>query len=84
MTTFTLHGAEDLVLLHHLAAYGLADILDTASPVTDLRLTWQAGRPAVSGTGLAPAIVENTVQPRRRWLLPPQLAACIVAVSSLC
>jgi CRISPR-associated protein Csb3 len=72
MTTFTLHGAEDLVLLHHLAAYGLADILDTASLVTDLRLTWQAGRPVVSGTGLAPAIVEDAVRAhlagRRTWV----------------
>lgn len=69
MSTFVLGGADPTVLLHHLAFYGLADILDTAG--TDVTLTWQDDRPVLSGEGLdrdaVDAAVRAHVDGRRVW-----------------
>jgi CRISPR-associated protein Csb3 len=71
MNTFVMRGADQSVLLHHVAFYGLADILDTAG-VTGLRLTWDGTRPVISGDQLTPGIVEDAVRAhvegRRSWV----------------
>jgi CRISPR-associated protein Csb3 len=70
MSTFVMRGADPHVLLHHMAFYGLADILDGAG-VEDVRLVWDGGRPTISGKDLSPQIVDEAVREhvtgRRSW-----------------
>lgn len=89
MSTFTLSGADQNVLLYHLALYGLADILDDRG-IPDVGLSWSAGRPTVHGDGLTPELVDDAVRrhidarriwtelqfgPDRRGLMSPRLSA---------
>lgn len=71
MTTFMLRGADPSVLLHHMAFYGLADILETAG-VEDALLVWDDGWPVLAGEKLSPERVEDAVRDhilgRRHWV----------------
>ncbi|MGD9990521.1 hypothetical protein [Pseudonocardia sp.] len=71
MNTFVMASADDHVLLHHLAFYGLADILDTAGAAS-VRLTWDATRPTLTADALDENIIEqavrNHITARRRWV----------------
>jgi len=72
MSTFVMGGADPNVLLHHLAFYGLADILDTAG-VPDLLLSWDDhGQAVLSGDQLGDERVEDAVRAhldgRRSWV----------------
>lgn len=89
MNTFTMAGADPTVLLHHLAFYGLADILDDHG-VSDVRLGWDTGLPTIHGGGLTPELVDDAVRrhvhgrrawtertfgPDRRGLMSPRVSA---------
>ncbi|MCT2587562.1 hypothetical protein [Actinophytocola gossypii] len=71
MTTFVLTGADPLVLVHHLAFYGLADIL-AEDGIGDLRLHWNADRPVLTGTRLDDNRVDQAIRThlanRRTWV----------------
>ncbi|GLY70722.1 hypothetical protein [Amycolatopsis taiwanensis] len=71
MNTFVMAGADQNVLLHHMAFYGLADILDTAG-ITGITLAWDGARPVISADHLDPETVEETVRAhierRRPWV----------------
>lgn len=71
---FVMGGADPDVLLHHLAFYGLADILD-GSGVEDVRLAWDGSSPAIVGKGLSPQLVDDAmrahVEGRRTWVERP-------------
>jgi CRISPR-associated protein Csb3 len=88
MNTFAMSGADPYVLLHHLAFYGLADILD-CSGVTGVRLAWAGPHPVIHGDGLNSRVVDETVRahiegrqawvektsgPERRGLMSPRLS----------
>ncbi|GAA1232748.1 hypothetical protein GCM10009676_15010 [Prauserella halophila] len=70
MTRFVMAGADQEVLLHHMAFYGLGDILEEAD--VDVLLTWEDGRPVLLGEGLEPDVIENAVRAhvegRREWV----------------
>jgi CRISPR-associated protein Csb3 len=70
MNTFVMAGADQRVLLHHLASYGLADILHTTG-VTGLTLTWHNGYPTITADELDSEIVDKTVRThiegRKTW-----------------
>lgn len=87
MKRFQMAGADVTVLLHHLAFYGLADILDGAG-VADVRLVWAGELPEIAGTDLNPELVDQAVRahvdgrrswtalafgPERRGLMSPRL-----------
>ncbi|MFP5023508.1 hypothetical protein [Pseudonocardia phyllosphaerae] len=61
MSTFAMTGADPAVLVHHMAFYGLADILET-SGITDLRMRWDHSTPTLDGDGLAPDVVDAAVR----------------------
>lgn len=61
MTHFVMDGADQTVLLHHMAFYGLADILDTTG-VPGVRLAWDADVPVIAGDGLDAATVDTAVR----------------------
>ncbi|MBC3189991.1 hypothetical protein H7X46_02800 [Pseudonocardia sp. C8] len=71
MTGFVMAGSEPSVLLHHLAFYGLADILDDAG-AHEVRLTWEGSRPTVHAEGLTARVVDDAVRAhvdaRRSWV----------------
>lgn len=71
MSTFVMGNADQDVLLHHMAFYGLADILDTAD-VQDLALAWEDGQPVLVGDDINPDVVEDAVRAhldgRRPWV----------------
>ena len=71
MSTFVIGGADQAVLLHHLAFYGLAEILaDSGTP--DVRLSWDGARPVISGSDVSPERVDEAVRDhvtgRRMWV----------------
>jgi len=87
MNGFRMAGADVTVLLHHVAFYGLADILHGAG-VADLKLAWASDLPEIVGTDLNPALVDDAVRahvdgrqswttlafgPERRGLMSPRL-----------
>jgi CRISPR-associated protein Csb3 len=89
MTTFVMSGADPHVLLHHVAFYGLADILDSAG-VAAVQLSWEGTRPAIHGEQLTHQIVDDAVRahvegrqpwveesigPERRGVMSPRLSA---------
>lgn len=71
MSAFVMAGAEQSVFLHHMAFYGLADILD-ASGVTGVTLAWDGSRPVITADQLDPETVERAVRAhiegRRPWV----------------
>lgn len=71
MNTFVMRGADHSILLHHMAFYGLADILDTAG-ATSLSLCWNDGLPMFNGDQLGHEFVEAAVrthiQGRQAWV----------------
>lgn len=71
MNTFVMRGADQSVLLHHMALYGLADILDTEG-AGNVKLTWDSDRPVIIGDQLSPEAVEGAVrahlEKRRVWV----------------
>lgn len=86
---FAMKGTDLRTLLHHLAFYGLADILDTAG-VTGVRLTWDGDVAVILGDDLTPERVEAAVRghldqrrpwvgrhtgPDRRGVMSPRLTA---------
>ncbi|MCP2255209.1 CRISPR-associated protein Csb3 [Prauserella aidingensis] len=70
MTRFVMAGADQEVLLHHMAFYGLGDILDEAG--LDVALGWEDGRPVLSGDGVEPDVIEDALRAhlegRRAWV----------------
>ena len=70
MNAFVMGGADQSVLFHHMAFYGLADILDTTG-VTGVKLKWDCPRPVITADQLNPETVEEAVrthiQRRRPW-----------------
>jgi CRISPR-associated protein Csb3 len=89
MNTFVMNGADPHVLLHHLAFYGLADILHSAA-VPDVQLTWEGTHPAIHGEQLTHQLVDDAVRahiegrrawtevsigPERRGVMSPRLSA---------
>jgi CRISPR-associated protein Csb3 len=87
MNSFRMAGADVAVLLHHLAFYGLADILD-GDGVADVRLAWVGDLPEIVGTDLSPELIDEAVRahidgrrswtalafgPERRGLMSPRL-----------
>jgi CRISPR-associated protein Csb3 len=69
MNTFTLGGADPDVLLHHMAFYGLADILDNAG-VAGVLLGWDDDRPTLHGDRLSPDLVDTAVRDHIHGRLP--------------
>lgn len=71
MNTFAMNGADRSVLLHHMAFYGLADILDITG-TCGVRLTWTDGLPTLLGDKLdaetVDAAVREHVQGRMAWV----------------
>jgi CRISPR-associated protein Csb3 len=71
MNAFALGGADASILFHHMAFYGLADILDTAG-VADLLLSWDNDKPLLVGDELSPERVDDALRThilgRRRWV----------------
>lgn len=71
MNTFTLDAADPEVLIHHLAFYGLADILGDHG-VTNLRMRWDGACPVIEGDGLTPEWIDQAVREharaRRPWV----------------
>lgn len=67
---FRMKGADQRILVHHMAFYGLGDILHTQMDGVTLR--WDSGKPYVEAAGLSPEIVENIVREslteRRMWV----------------
>ncbi|MBO0854250.1 MAG: hypothetical protein J2P18_10825 [Nocardia sp.] len=65
-------GADQSLLLHHMAFYGLADILDT-SGIGDLAVEWNGPQPVLSGENLDDTVVEEAVRThiegRKPWTL---------------
>jgi CRISPR-associated protein Csb3 len=64
MTEFLLPRADVRVVLHHMAAYGLASILDEAK-VADLRLSWTTGAqpiPRLTAPDLSADLVDRIVR----------------------
>jgi CRISPR-associated protein Csb3 len=89
MSTVVMRGADVAVLLHHMAFYGLADILD-GSGVADVRLTWDGPTPVITGADLTADRAEDALRahlagrrgwvdqelgPERRGLMSPRLSA---------
>jgi CRISPR-associated protein Csb3 len=71
MNTFVMRGADPVVLLHHMAFYGLADILSAAG-VTGLRLGWEDELPMLVGDQLGTEFIDDAVRKhiegRRSWV----------------
>jgi len=87
-TAFVLAGTDPLVLAHHLAFYGLADIL-VEDGVVDLRMHWADDRPVLTGTDLNDDRIDQAIRahlagrgrwvdqlhgPERRGLMSPRLS----------
>jgi CRISPR-associated protein Csb3 len=88
MSTFVMRGADPTVLLHHMALYGVADILQTAGATTVL-LGWDNDEPTLISDQLSPGFideavrthiedrrcwVDTTVGPERRAVMSPRLS----------
>lgn len=69
MSTFVMAGADRSVLLHHMAFYGLADILDSTG-VGRVRLTWSEGVPTLIGDELDAATVDVAVREHVQGRVP--------------
>ncbi|MFE7718592.1 hypothetical protein ACFU44_06070 [Nocardia rhizosphaerihabitans] len=57
---FRMSGADQRILVHHMAFYGLGDILHTQ--IDGVTLRWESGKPCIEAANISPEIVESAVR----------------------